>query len=83
MDWLDPETPWQSKLARAQVHLTSLHEQVDAFKQRDPYSVTREPTETPDRVAYRLHVHEAVPTSISMTLGDLVHNLRSALDSLA
>ena len=42
-----------------------------------------EPTKTPDHMAYRLRIHRPIPVTISTTVGDVLHNLRSALDSLA
>jgi hypothetical protein len=41
------------------------------------------PTDTPGRTEYRLHIHKPVPPEISTAIGDILHNLRSALDSLA
>jgi hypothetical protein len=34
-----------------------------------------EPTDTPDRVACRVHMRNQVPVAISTIVGDIVHNL--------
>ena len=45
--------------------------------------MTSEPSERPNEVAYRLHIRREAPAEISTVVGDVLHNLRSALDSLA
>jgi hypothetical protein len=61
----------------------SLDQLVAEFRASDPYTVVPRPTDTPGRTEYRLHIHKPVPPEISTTIGDILHNLRSALDSLA
>lgn len=80
--WWDRSSSWWAKADRAQEHLRTLRQQVDDFRASNPITVIPEPTDTPDRTAYRLH-HQEPPVSISTTVGDVVHNLRSALDNLA
>jgi hypothetical protein len=82
--WLDRNAAWWAKLDRAEVHLRSLRDQVEQYKAANPVrGRTPEPTDTPDRVACRVHVRHQVPVESSTIVGDIVHNLRSALDSLA
>jgi hypothetical protein len=81
--WLDSTSAWWAKADRAQEHLRSLRGQVEEFRASKPYTVIPEPTDTPGRTAYRLRLHIPVPVAISTTVGDVLHNLRSALDSLA
>jgi hypothetical protein len=81
--WLDRESAWWAKADRAQDHLRSLDRQVEGFRASEPYMVIPEPTDTPGRTAYRLRLPKPVPVLISTTVGDVLHNLRSALDSLA
>jgi hypothetical protein len=81
--WLDRTSAWWAKADRAQEHLRSLRGQVEEFRTSKPYTVIPEPTDTPGRTAYRLRLHRPVPVAISTTVGDVLHNLRSALDSLA
>jgi hypothetical protein len=56
---------------------------VAEFRASEPYTVVPRPTDTPGRTEYRLHIHKPMPVEISTTIGDILHNLRSALDSLA
>jgi hypothetical protein len=81
--WLDHTSSWWAKADRAQDHLRSLGRQMQEFRASQPYTVVPEPTDTPGRTAYRLRIHKPMPVAISTTVGDVLHNLRSALDSLA
>lgn len=81
--WSDPTSSWWAKAARAGEHVESLRAQVAAFRASGPYSLTPEPTDVPDRLAYRLRFLRPVPISISTTVGDILSNLRAALESLA
>jgi hypothetical protein len=53
------------------------------FNASEPFTLTREATDGPDEFAWRAHVHKAVPADISTGIGDVLHNLASALDSVA
>ncbi|WP_410660934.1 hypothetical protein [Amycolatopsis sp. lyj-112] len=81
--WLRPTTSWNAKLARASEHVESLRALVRQYRESGPYEVRPEATDTPGRLAYRLSVWRPQPISISTTVGDIVHNLRGALESLA
>lgn len=81
--WMDQGSSWWAKANRANEHIDALRRQVDEFRDTEPYSLTPEPTETPDRLAYRLRFSRPVPVAISTTVGDVLHNLRAALESLA
>jgi hypothetical protein len=81
--WLDRASAWWAKADRAQHHLRSLDRLVAEFRASEPYTVVPKPTGTPGRTEYRLYIHKPVPAEISTTIGDILHNLRSALDSLA
>ena len=52
------------------------------YQARDPLRVEPEPTDQPGRTAYRLHITAGIPAEISLITGDVLHNLRLALDSL-
>ena len=80
--WNDPTNAWMAKLDRASVHITALHRDVSAFEGR-AYEVVREPGENPGDVRLRLRLHEPIPIGFSTTIGDAVHNMRSALDTFA
>jgi hypothetical protein len=81
--WLDPASAWWAKANRAQSHLRSLDQLVAEFRATEPYTVVPQPTDTPGQTEFRLHVHKPMPPEISTTIGDVLHNLRSALDSVA
>jgi hypothetical protein len=53
------------------------------FRESKPYTVIPQSTDTSGRTEYRLRIHKPMPVEISTTVGDVLHNLRSALDSLA
>lgn len=80
---LDPSTAWRAKLNRAKQHLQELQDLRRAFEDSQPYTVVEEETDVPERLAYRLHIHHEPPVELSTTIGDVLHNLTSALDALA
>jgi hypothetical protein len=81
--WLDRTAAWWAKADRAHTHLLSLDRLAAEFRASEPYTVIPQPTDTPSRTEFRLHIHKPMPVEISTTIGDILHNLRSALDSLA
>lgn len=83
IDWVDPDSPWWAKLRTAHHHLRSVRRLVDDFTATSPWTVETAPTATPGEVQYRLRVHDPVPVDLLTTVGDAVHNMRSALDCVA
>ena len=81
--WIDQRTSWWAKANRAKEHIDSLRRLVGEFRASSPYSLTPEPTDIPGRLAYRLRFTNPVPVVISTTVGDVLHNLRAALENLA
>jgi hypothetical protein len=81
--WMDRDSSWWAKANRAREHIDSLRRQVEEYRGSAPYSLTPETTEKPHRLAYRLRFSKPVPVTISTTVGDVLHNLRAALESLA
>lgn len=82
--WItNPDAAWSAKLHRANTHLGTLNKLVDEFEASEPYSLSPEPGDKPDEVAYRLRIMQQTPAEISTVVGDVLHNLRSALDSVA
>jgi hypothetical protein len=60
-----------------------LHGQIKAFHDRNPYQlVIEDKPETGERV-YSVRIVECVPDALSGVIGDVLHNLRAALDQLA
>ncbi len=81
--WNDRTASWWVKADRAAEHIRSLRGLVDAFMASEPYALAPEPTGEPNRVAYRFYILRPVPSTIQATIGDILSNLRSALESLA
>lgn len=79
----DPLVAVYAKLGRAEIHLKALQDQVATFLDSEPYGI-REHFH-PDKGSYCLtiEVRHEPPLLLSVILGDLIHNLRSALDHLA
>jgi hypothetical protein len=80
--WYDPETAWWAKHGHAKDHLERLRGVCAAYQSTNPLEVRAESTDVPGQTAYRLHQLTPIPVAISLIVGDLVHCLRSSLDSL-
>jgi hypothetical protein len=81
--WDDQNSSWWAKIDRAREHLESAGRLVGQFRASQPYALVPEPTGRPGRVAYRLRIARPVPVAVSTTVGDVLHNMRAALESLA
>lgn len=81
--WRDPNTPWAAKLRQAQRHIAYLTHEVEKFRRSQPYTLTPEATDTPRRYAYRLRYTRPIPVELSAIVGDVLNNLRAALESVA
>ena len=72
------------KIERAKEHIDDLQRQIAAFDATNPYElIEQDDPEDPERHQGMIKIHAPIPTSISLTTGDAVHNLRTALDHLA
>jgi hypothetical protein len=81
--WQDPRSAWWAKIDRAKHHINALAADIDSFLESTAYEVVPEPGEQPDETIYRLRMHHPIPVYFSTTIGDTLHNLRSALDCAA
>ncbi|MGL5826995.1 MAG: hypothetical protein ACRCYU_19605 [Nocardioides sp.] len=81
--WRDPMTPWQVKLGRAAEHLRDLRSQVGEYASGKPHEVVHEPTDVEHLTRVRVVLRREPPAVIGAIIGDVLHNLRSALDSVA
>jgi hypothetical protein len=79
---LDRDTSWWAKLTHADDHVSRLRQVCDEYRARRPFYVEPEPTDRPDVVQYRLHHEIEIPKNVPLIVGDILHSLRSALDSL-
>lgn len=73
----------RAKVERAKKHIQELEPVLKDFRDSDPYEVLRDVETEPGYLIYRLH--EKVPPpkrEASLIAGDVIHNLRSALDLL-
>lgn len=76
---------WRLKFDRAQEHFRDFKRGVQAYSESHPYKAVRgsPPEDHKDIWLYRLQITEQPDPHIGLIAGDLVHNLRSALDHLA
>lgn len=81
-DWYESERAWWAKHQHAQDHLERLRGVCAEYRSTNPLEVHPEPTAVPGEIAYRLRQSAPIPVAISLIVGDLVHCLRSSLDSL-
>jgi len=81
--WRDPKAAWWAKLERAERHIREIHSMVADFDEPSAYTVSREGTDKPNVVAFRFKIIKEIPAQLLTAIGDAVHNMRSALDSVA
>ena len=72
-----------AKVERAKRHLGDLEADRRAYLEADPYRAIRERDPETDKMVVRLRIDPPIPTKLSLILGDVAHNLRTALDYLA
>jgi hypothetical protein len=79
---IDPDSSWWAKYGHAQSHIERLTTVHDSYYESEPFRIEEEPTAQPDKLAARLRLLQPIPAEIPLIVGDVLHNLRSALDSL-
>jgi len=72
----------RAKLDRAHAHLRTLDAQIPAFLDSKPHVYRGEIDREASRYRVRVYIRRQPPLRWSAIVGDLVHNLRSALDHL-
>ena len=82
-DWADQDSAWWAKANRAAEHIRALDRLVSTFRAAEPYTLLPEPADKPERFDYRLRYMTPVPVAIGVTVGDVLNNLRGALECLA
>lgn len=70
------------KIDRAKEHVQNLYVAIRAFLDSSPYSVAFDSNFQTDGLEWRLTKSAVIPTTISATAGDVIQNLRSALDHM-
>jgi hypothetical protein len=73
---------WQTKVGRAKRHYAELEAALASFFAAAPYKVSTRKNDEGKLVYYLSDVAD-VPDEISLIIGDVIQNLRSALDQLA
>jgi hypothetical protein len=73
----------QTKIARAEKHFDDLKRSVQAFLATQPYVVATKRDSTTRRLIYYLASVQPTPPELASIAGDVIQNLRSALDHLA
>ena len=71
------------KIDRAKQHFKDLEAEISAFLSSHPYTLVVQLEATSGEHVYRVSVNAEIPTHWGATIGDITHNLRSALDHLA
>jgi hypothetical protein len=86
-DWDDRDAAWWAKANRARHHVDAVSRLVAAYDPATAYNIV--PAPGPDRepgsrtTILRLHELRKPPAELLTTIGDVLHNLRSCLDSVA
>ncbi len=71
------------KVSRALEHLLTLDNEIDQYRNRETYTIVREIDRGDPRLRYSYWLKEVPPAHLSVVIGDVVGNLRAALDHLA
>jgi hypothetical protein len=80
----DPFEDARRKVARADEHFADLYQKINAYTQENPLEKVIEPHPTmPGHQLHKLKLTRSLPSSFGDITGDIVHNLRSALDVAA
>jgi hypothetical protein len=74
---------FELKLLRAEQHLERLEKEVKLRQQSSPYAFSYKVDPSTGENVIRLHIKDPVPDGWSLDVGDILHNMRSALDHLA
>ncbi len=79
----DPLLSCRIKISRAYKHLDDLIAMMNAYAERYTYEFVADEESEPAIKIYRVRIIEDIPADFSGPIGDVIHNLRSALDCLA
>lgn len=70
------------KIARAQKHFDELKSALAGFFETNPYAVICKTDSKTGQKTYFIKIEQSIPGEIGVVVGDVVHNLRSALDQI-
>jgi len=71
------------KIERAKKHISDLNFEINGFRKRNPYKFVIEQDPQSGNYALTFRVQEKEPYYLPLIIGDVIHNLRTALDILA
>jgi hypothetical protein len=85
---LSPFEASDLKIARSRKHLQELQTEISSFFSTKPYRLVVEPSELNNQLGYIAHawvvrINGSITAMVSTIIGDIFHNLRTALDLLA
>jgi hypothetical protein len=70
------------KVERAKCHILDLENTLQVFREGNPYELVHNVDPQTGENVYRILIKQSLPSKLSAILGDIVHNLRAALDHL-
>jgi hypothetical protein len=79
----DVDHPWRVKQRRADEHLRRFEDESADYLRTARLAYRHEADETTGVLRVTLHADAPPPAALGATIGDILHNLRSALDSVA
>lgn len=74
---------WTLKINRAKTHLLELQTEIKSFMDSHPYRISTKRDPETKRLIYYVSAVRETPQVISLIAGDIIQNLRSAMDHLA
>lgn len=77
-----PLTGPKLKLARAKSHLADFESAIVAYRESEPYTLRFEHDASTGENVFYVVLTKCLPPELSVIAGDVVHNLRSALDQM-
>ena len=76
----DVTRSYWAKFERAKKHLSALQSGTLSLDKLQLYSIFEDVEANPARIVFRLRYDNPIPDDISLSIGDCLHNFRSALD---
>lgn len=74
---------WTLKIDRAKTHLLELQTEIKSFMDSRPYRISTKRDSETKRLIYYVSAVKEPPQVLSLIAGDIIQNLRSAMDHLA
>ncbi len=79
----DPFLGPKLKIKRAEAHIKELHRAHKVYRESNPYEVFTETDLNAGQLVYKLRILKPIPQEFSTIIGDVIQNLRAALDHTA